>query len=479
MRAAPNEAQAPAADHAEPGFVELTRGRLLARNGVWNLAGLGLPAVAALVALPALLRGLGEERFGILAISWTVVGYFSLFDFGIGRALTTRISAELGVGRPERGAGIAWTGLVLMGGLGLLGTLAVLAATPLLLTRVLHVPAELHDESRAAFLLMAATLPFVITTAGTRGILEAHQRFDLVNAVRVPLGLLNFLGPLAMLPFSTSLAALVAVLAAGRVLAWGASAVLAKRVMPSLGGRPRLVRAEVGPLLRIGGWMTVTNTVGPIIVYADRFLIAGLVSTAAITWYVTPFEVIGRLLIITTAIASVLFPAFAASFRGDRALTARRYDQGLRATAALLFPVCLAVACIGPWALAHWVGEDLARASGRVARLLAVGVFANAMGQVPFTLVQATGRPDLSAKLHLAELPLYVALLAWLTRTYGVEGAALAFALRALVDTLCLMAIARRLVPEIGAAFPRWAAATVLGVVLSGLSLLLPSGVPA
>src|SRR5260370_8362504 len=64
----------------------LTSGRLLARNTIWNLLGQLLPMAVAVVAIPPLVRGLGVARFGVLSLGWIVVGYFSLFDLGIGRA---------------------------------------------------------------------------------------------------------------------------------------------------------------------------------------------------------------------------------------------------------------------------------------------------------------------------------------------------------------------------------------------------------
>jgi len=63
----------------------LTGGRRLARNVLWNLLGTGAPLLVAIVVIPVLIEGLGIERFGVLTIAWMVVGYFSLFDLGLGR----------------------------------------------------------------------------------------------------------------------------------------------------------------------------------------------------------------------------------------------------------------------------------------------------------------------------------------------------------------------------------------------------------
>ena len=68
-------------------------GRTLVRNMIWNLIGQGAPLFVALFAIPLLIKGLGTERFGVLVLAWMVVGYFTLFDLGIGRA-TTKYTSE-------------------------------------------------------------------------------------------------------------------------------------------------------------------------------------------------------------------------------------------------------------------------------------------------------------------------------------------------------------------------------------------------
>src|ERR1700693_577565 len=71
----------------------------LAANLVWNLAGESMPVLAAVVAIPILVHRLGTDRFGVLTLSWAVAGYFGLFDFGLGRALTKAMAQELSVSR--------------------------------------------------------------------------------------------------------------------------------------------------------------------------------------------------------------------------------------------------------------------------------------------------------------------------------------------------------------------------------------------
>src|SRR5712692_6689840 len=90
----------------------LTSGRLLARNTIWNLFGQLFPMVVAVVAIPPLVRGLGVARFGLLSLAWILIGYFSLFDLSMGRALTKMVADKFGANEEHAIPPLAWTALL-------------------------------------------------------------------------------------------------------------------------------------------------------------------------------------------------------------------------------------------------------------------------------------------------------------------------------------------------------------------------------
>jgi O-antigen/teichoic acid export membrane protein len=426
----------------------VTSARLLARNTLLNVFGQVTPLVVALLAIPVLIRVLGTQRFGILTLAWAVIGYFSLFDLGIGRALTQQVSRALGTGEDAELTSVSWTALLMMMALGAAGGVVLAAATPWLVERGLNVPPELQGEARQAFYLLALSLPFVVTTAGLRGLLEAHQHFGLVTALRLPYALFNFVGPLLVVPFTRHLGTVVGVLVLGRVATWLAHLALCLRRYAFLRRQIAPRRAAVGPLLRTGGWMTVSNVVSPLMVNLDRFLIGALLSMAAVTYYVTPYEAVTKLLVVPGAFLNVLFPAFAVAAVQDRTRLVQLYDQGLRAVLLVMFPITLVLVAFAREGLQLWVGADFARESTVVLQWLAVGVYVNSLGQVPYTLLQGVGRADVPAKLHLVELPVYVAAIWWLTRSFGLAGAGMAWTLRLCVDTGVLLWLTRRHLAE-------------------------------
>src|SRR5258708_24833208 len=100
---------------------QLVSGGVLIRSTLWNFIGQAIPLFIAIRAFPVLVAKLGIERFGVLTLVWVAIGYFSLFDLGLGRAMTQMIASNLGQRAEIALAGVIKTGLTLMGVISLAG----------------------------------------------------------------------------------------------------------------------------------------------------------------------------------------------------------------------------------------------------------------------------------------------------------------------------------------------------------------------
>jgi len=428
--------------------VAVPSGHSLAGNILWNLFGNCFPVIVAVVCLPMLKRGLGTERLGIMSLAWVLIGYFSLFDLGLSRALTKLVAERIAQQRQSEVASLVWTSLSLMTAVGIVGALLTFVLAPYLVQRLLRVPASLSHEALGSFYWLGAAVPVVVLTAGLRGVLEAVQHFRLATAIRVPMGIFSYVGPAALLPFTHSLIPIIAVLAIGRVLACVAHFWACFHVLPGLRGDFGFHAPSVKPLFLFGGWMTVSNVLGPLMVTFDRFLIGSIISIAAVAYYSIPYEVVTKLWLISSALIGVLFPAFSATNAVDRARLVFLFKCGVKYIFIILLPLALALVIFAPEGLALWLGNDFARNSTSIARLLAVAVLVNSLAQVPFTHLQSIGRPDLTAKFHLLELPFYVVTLFFLARHWGITGVAIAWLLRVIIDTFLLFWFSFRMLPE-------------------------------
>lgn len=265
---------------------ELTSARVLKRSLAWNALGTLLPVLAAVVAVPPLIDGLGAERFGLLTLVWALVGYASLFVLGLGRALTGVVAERLG-----------------------------------------RANAACDDK----------------------------------------LGLLLWTG------------------------LWRLVALRPGLLRPS---RPRQVPSR--QLLGQGGWMTVSKVVGPLMTYLDRFIVGAILGIATVKGIVL----------------GVLFPAMATAFASDPARARGLYADAATVLRHGLWVGCLMLVLFAEELLAAWIDPAFARQAAPGAQWLGVGVWINVLAPTPFTLLQGVGRSDLIATVHLAELALYLALVA-------------------------------------------------------------------
>lgn len=143
-------------------------GSFIAKNTVYNLLGYGIPLAFAIIIIPFLLKGLGTERFGILNIVWMVIGYFSFFDFGIGRGLTKIIAERVATDQAEQISKIFWTSLYLMLFVSLVIALLISFFIPSIVN-IFHISKSMHTETLKTFYLLVLSIPIVSTTAGLRG----------------------------------------------------------------------------------------------------------------------------------------------------------------------------------------------------------------------------------------------------------------------------------------------------------------------
>jgi O-antigen/teichoic acid export membrane protein len=425
----------------------VTDGRRIARNALFNLGGQGAPLLLAVITIPLLISGLGADRFAILTLAWTAIGYFSIADFGLASALTQAVATRVGREEERDLCAVSWTALILMLGLGLLGALTLAAITPWLIHSVLDVPGALGSESVRAFYLIALSLPFLVTAAGMRGIVEAHQQFGTATILRLPFALFTFVGPLLVLPFSRSLVPIVGVLVAGRVVTWVGFAFVSFGRYEFLRRGPVFSGSHVAPLFRFGGWLTLSNIISPIMVNLDRFVIGALLPLAAVAYYVTASEVVIKLFIIPFALNAVLFPAMASAFARDAALTGRLLERGLRIGLLAMFPLVLTLVTFAHEGLTLWVGAEFADQGHSVLRWLAAAIIVSAPGQLASLLLHAAGRTDLPARAHMIELPIYAAGVWFLAGTFGITGVAIAWFLRLVLDSALMLGMAFARVP--------------------------------
>lgn len=451
-------------------------------GSIWNLLGTGIPFGFAIVCMPLLLHTLGADRYGLLILAWAVVGYFSIFDFGLSRAIT-QLVARAYTTSPAEAAPVIATGVLALGIFGIVGGSVLYAAAPYL-GQLGRIPPALRQETIQTAKVLGIGLPFVIVSAGFRGALEGVFDFAWINVIRTIAGVGTYLAPVMVMPFTLRLNWICGALVLLRILSTIAYYVRC-RIFFSLRGSRKLVDLGVAKrLMGYGGWITVSNLMSPVMAYLDRFLVAGAMSVALAGYYATSQEIVTKLQIIPAAVLAVLFPAISRSHESSPERAGDLFFRGAQFVTFALLPLAAGLLLFAREGLGIWFGQEFATQSYRVAQILTVGSFINCLAFNPFYYLQGIGRPDITAKTHLIEVPLYLGLLWLLTTRWGVTGVAVAWSARMVLDLVILTfatslqapvmrEITRRAVP--GFVWPVLLLASLLliqPVAMKGLALL-------
>jgi O-antigen/teichoic acid export membrane protein len=410
-------------------------GRLFARNAVFNLTGEIAAFVIGAVCIPYVVRKLGTDAFGILSISWALLGYMSLFDLGLSRATTKFVAEAVSIGNHDQIPTLVWTSISFQLVFGVLSGSVLVLKAHWLATTVFRMPPTMTFEATKCFQLLGIATPIILVTNGLRGMLEALQHFDLINYIKTSTNVLMFSSPFFLIPFGGGLASILLSLTVLRFLAMLVYFKLCFAPFPRAKRKPSFERQILSRLFKYGGWVTITNIAGPILMYADRFALGSLLSVAAVAYYTGPADMLNRTLVIPASLGSTLFPAFS-SLEAAGAMDKLEdiYARSMKYLIVTMGPLLLVVSAFARDILHLWLGPVFAAKSTAPMQLLALATFLTALSILPYGLLQGAGRPDLTALFHLVELPIHVALVWVLVSRMGITGAAIAVTIRVLLD---------------------------------------------
>ncbi|HKL16312.1 MAG TPA: oligosaccharide flippase family protein, partial [Balneolaceae bacterium] len=208
-------------------------------------------------------------------------------------------------------------------------------------------------------------------------------------------------------------------------------------------------------LLGFGGWVTVSNILDPLLNYLDRFVIGSLLSMSAVAYFTTPFEVTTKLVVIPAALIASLFPALSnlAVLAPERLKT--MIGDSYHFLVAITFLICFTGIMGSELFLHYWIDEEFARESTFILQIFLLGFFVNSLAKIPFSHLQSIGKPDITAKIHLAEAPFTILFIFLGAIYYGIVGVALVRFFRVLVDMVLLMLFSSRFIENLKMPFKR------------------------
>jgi O-antigen/teichoic acid export membrane protein len=413
--------------------------KAILKNVAINFAGLVLPTFISLVTVPTYIHLLGVDRYGFVALVWTLIGYFGVLDFGMSIATENQISKACASGDTALRGRLFWSAFWLNLLTGVIGGGFVLAGAALY-AHLGYADSPLKLEVMRAMPWLALAVPIANLSWVCAGAINGAERFGVFNTNQtigtfmfqlLPIGAAWLFG--ADLPTVIG-TAVIARLIAGLML--GVAVVRILDVRRVLGPERALVKS----LLGYGGWVVIGSAATGIADSLDRTMLGAMLGARFVTYYTVPQNLVSKLQLLQLALHRTLFPRFSALEREGADKVAR---ESLAFMNGLLTPLCVAgMFLLGPF-LQVWVGSALAAASLSLGRILVVAVWFVGQSALARILIQAQGHPASSTRVSLGTLPLVAAGLWVGIHYFGILGAAVVVALRSAIEYLVLSWLAK------------------------------------
>lgn len=393
-----------------------------------SLAGFVLPAIVGLYAVPNLLRGLGGDSFGVLTLVWGIVGLSSIFDLGVGRSLTYLIGAK-----ERRQYSV---GEIYGSGLFIVMTASIVCA--FLLGIAARVVANAFNANGISEDVMMLTVIWcavgIIPTAlnsVVRGAAEGIGNYYLSMVNRLAIGIAMFVVPLLVQRFyggDVALMALGIVLSRFLILFHAYVATDINIKMPSI-----IVIYEI---YKYGSWVTVSNIVGPLMMYSDRFFISFIMGVDYVQFYAIPQEAMQRLLLVPGAISNSVVSKLASIQKKENWILSA--ESILRSGKYIFAFVVFLFFLVSKYFFVWWIGEEFWDSAVSIVYILLVGIYFNGVAQYYCSFLSSINMTRQIAIVHTIEFPFYITFLYIGLTEYGIHGAAAVWSLRVVVDYLLL-----------------------------------------
>ena len=363
-------------------------------------------AVANIFATRFLVHRLGPEPYGILGVVTVLSGQLLLLQFGIGPALTRRLSEARGRGDAEEAARVRRAGFSL--GLASAALLALTFVTfaPAAWERGFKATPAVMEQALQSISLAAAVVAAQPMIAALYGALLGDERFFVATACRFGHGIARLTLPVLIVLFGGGVRG---VLLGQLVIDW----TLVVMWRATFGRGP--VRdggkgvATARSLLGLGVPFALAAVVAAALYDGEKIGISVFRSLEEFTYYAVPFNAAVRFTLFGVALSTFLCPTAHGGARGgaQRRGAAPRGPGDADCAAATAF-VLAPVMAVVPELLGLWLGPAFATQSTLSTRLILLGVVVLACLQRCRLGGPGAAETDDAPLAVLAELPFFV-----------------------------------------------------------------------
>ena len=378
---------------------------------------------------PFIVHALGLQQYGMWAVVGSLAGYLGLLDFGLGSAFVKFLSEFIERGHHDRARQVLMFGMTFYTLFGVVLAVPIAFAAPWIV-RLFKMPADQYAGATHVFYALFALLVATMVLGLPGAAVIAMQRMDLVSRNNFAGYLAYAIATVVFVKLGWGIWGVIGGQAVQVVVSAALQWITALQLFGPMWHNPlRIERSIMKRMLGFGGWTQLTSILNIISLDVGRFISAGVVSVASVSYY----ELGSKLSFFSRSMPNYLLGAImpsaaSADARGDGAALDRLYTTGtVYSMFATLGIGGFLIGASGP--IVHvWMGEQYPFVS-TIILCLGIGYAISGLTGVGATILRACGRPRVESYYTGVSAFVNLASTAVLARTFGIVGVAAGTAL--------------------------------------------------
>ncbi len=378
-----------------------------------------------LLAVRFVFRQLGPDAFGIVLFSQTITAVLvSILELGLSSTTIREVASHF-VDEPGYVSDLVRTATLLYWAAYVLLTVGLVLGAPLVVGHWIHL--QSMDAQTAVRMVQILGVGSLLTLPRSLyiSLLRGLQEMGFVNSIDVGTLAAQQLGMIAILVIGRGPTTVALWLSAVYLLAIVAYLLACERFVPRRALLPGYSGEAIRRNLSFAGQMAITSTLGMVHMQSDKLAVSKLLHVGDLGTYAFASTLASGVSRVTTSVVQAAFPTFSALHQeGDRATLLRQYRR-LHLMVTCVTPPFFAALTFGTTPIFAYVfNPPVARALVVPMALLCGGWYLNATLNIPFTLSQAMGRPDIGGRQNLLALAVVPPIAVLGVVLFGLRGAA-------------------------------------------------------
>jgi O-antigen/teichoic acid export membrane protein len=393
-----------------------------------SFAGTGWSGLIQLACIPAYIKFMGIEAYGLIGFYVVLQAMLQVLDLGLSPTMN-REMARYSV-QPEKGAEARDLVRTLEIGYWLIGLIigtGILAASHWLAVHWIRASAVPERNVTQAVMLMGLLAVFQWPVSFYQGGLMGLRQQVPMNALRVTAATVNNMGGVLILWLvSPTIQAFLVWQVCINVLNVSALAVFLWKKLPASNRAARFDLLVTRKVLHFAAGMTGIAIISLVLTQADKILVSKLFSLKMFGYYALAWSLANIPLVMAGCVFSVVFPQMSSLVsKGDQDAISRSYHRGSQLMAVLILPAAAVCSLFSFELLRLWTANsETAAKTALIVSVLMLGSALNALLYLPYALQLAFGWTKLPFLAGVVSISILVPLMFPMTKYFGLVGAA-------------------------------------------------------